>query len=135
MIVGVIAVEGDDINEPISDAARSLLDGHIVLSRKLASAGDYPAIDVVDSISRLAQDIAPGDQLAAIAKIRELLATHRHHEDMISIGAYQSGTNPSVDAAIAMRDKIRQYVCQGVDEYCSSASARETLLELVRRIP
>ncbi len=130
-----VLVEGDDINEPISDAARSLLDGHIVLSRKLASAGDYPAIDVVDSISRLAQDIAADDQLAAITKIRELLATHRHHEDMISIGAYQSGTNPSVDAAIAMRDKIRQYVCQGVDEYCSSASARETLLELVRRIP
>lgn len=130
-----VLVEGDDINEPISDAARSLLDGHIVLSRKLAAAGDYPAIDVVDSISRLAQDIAPGDQLAAIARIRELLAAYRHHEDMISIGAYRPGSNASVDAAMEMRDEIRRYLCQSVDEFCSPASARETLLDLVRQIP
>ena len=130
-----VLVEGDDINEPISDAARSLLDGHIVLSRKLASAGDYPAIDIVDTISRLAQDIAPQEQLAAIAKVRGLLAEYRHHEDIISIGAYRPGSNPSVDAAISMRDQIRRYLCQDVDELCSSASTIETLLDLTRHIP
>ena len=106
-----------------------------MLSRKLASAGDYPAIDIVDSMSRLAQDIAPQEQMAAIAKVRGLLAEYRHHEDIISIGAYRPGSNPSVDAAITMRDQIRRYLCQGVDELCSPASARETLLDLTRHMP
>ena len=89
-----VLVEGDDFNEPISDAARGILDGHIILSRKLANLGHFPAIDTLDSISRVMGKVIFDDHLKAARKIKELLATYRMSEDLISIGAYQKGTNP-----------------------------------------
>jgi FliI/YscN family ATPase len=129
-----VLVEGDNLNEPISDAVRSLLDGHVVLARKLASAGLYPAVDLLDSISRLAPLVADRPQLEAITKIRELLAAYRDHEDLIAVGAYRPGSNPTVDTAIRMRDAIAQYVRQGLEQACTAPLAREALFALVKQI-
>src|SRR5947199_1142116 len=104
-----VLVEGDDMNEPVSDTVRGLLDGHIVLSRRLASQAHWPAIHVLESISRLFPEIVPPEQRAAAQTTRELLAAYRDHEDLISIGAYRPGANPTVDAAIAMRDEIHHF--------------------------
>ncbi|MBW8885280.1 MAG: FliI/YscN family ATPase, partial [Planctomycetia bacterium] len=109
-----VLVEGDDTNEPVSDTVRGLLDGHIMLSRRLASQAHWPAIDVLESISRLFPDITPPEQRAAAQTIRELLAAYRDHEDLISIGAYRPGANPTVDAAMAMRDEINRYLRQAI---------------------
>ena len=89
-----VLVEGDDMNEPVADAVRSILDGHIVLSRKLANANIFPAIDVLDSISRLYLDVCTEDQVRSVTEARDLLAIYRHNEDLISVGAYAKGTNP-----------------------------------------
>jgi flagellum-specific ATP synthase len=128
-----VLVEGDDVNEPVSDTVRGLLDGHIILSRRLASQAHYPAIDVLDSISRLFTDIASREQQAAAQTVRELLAAYREHEDLISIGAYRSGANPAVDAAIVMRDEIHQFLRQAVSDGSSVESARSQLLQLAQR--
>jgi len=128
-----VLVEGDDTNEPISDTVRGLLDGHIVLSRKIASRGHYPAIDVLDSISRLMPVLTPPAQQQAIMEIRELLTVYREHEDLISIGAYRSGSNPTVDAAIAAREEIDRFLRQAVNEQCSVEQARNDLLQLAAR--
>ena len=128
-----VLVEGDDANEPVSDTVRGLLDGHIVLSRRLASQAHYPAIDVLESISRLFTDIASREQQAAAQTVRELLAAYREHEDLISIGAYRSGANPTVDAAIVMRDEIHQFLRQAVTDGSSVESARGQLLQLAQR--
>jgi flagellum-specific ATP synthase len=125
-----VLVEGDDSNEPISDAVRGLLDGHTWLSRRLAGRGHYPAIDILESLSRLMPAVAPREQLDAAARIRELLASYRDHEDLISIGAYRRGSNPVVDLAIDLRDEINAYLCQRVAEPSSVAAAREALLQL-----
>lgn len=113
-----VLVEGDDFNEPISDSARGILDGHIMLSRRLASMGHFPAIDTLESISRVMSKIVFDDHLAAARKIKELLATYRESEDLISIGAYQKGTNPKTDKAIEMYDKIVDFLKQ--DNYHST---------------
>jgi flagellum-specific ATP synthase len=128
-----VLVEGDDTNEPISDAVRGLLDGHTVLSRKLASQGHYPAIDMLDSISRLMVDVTPAEQQAAALLVRQLLAAYRDHEDLISIGAYRHGSNPTVDVAIAMREEINQYLRQSIGESCDLATARQRLVQLAQR--
>lgn len=128
-----VLVEGDDTNEPISDTVRGLLDGHIVLSRKLASQGHYPAIDVLESISRLATVVTTDEQRAASRTIRRLLAAYREHEDLISIGAYRSGANPDVDAAIAMRPALEQYLQQDVNESASFAEHSAALIQLASR--
>ena len=107
-----VLVEGDDLNEPISDAVRGILDGHIVLSRKLAQQGHFPAIDILASISRLMTDITPREHRQAAMGIRKLLATYQQAEDLIAIGAYQSGTNPAVDTAIRLQTPIRQFLQQ-----------------------
>ncbi len=111
-----VLVEADDINDPISDASRGILDGHVVLSRKLASMGHYPAIDVLESISRVRNDVIDLDHYEAAAKIQEMLAAYRNSEDLISVGAYQRGVNPQVDRAIAMNDRINQFLRQRIDE-------------------
>jgi flagellum-specific ATP synthase len=111
-----VLVDGDDMNEPIADAVRSILDGHAVLSRDLAHAGHYPAIDVLQSVSRLATEIAPPESLSAANDLRRLLAAYRDKEDLISIGAYQPGGDPDVDAAIAMRGEIDAFLRQRVEE-------------------
>ena len=128
-----VLVEGDDTNEPVSDCVRGLLDGHIVLSRKLASQGHYPAIDVLESISRLFQDIVPAEQAAAAQTVRELLAAYRDHEDLISIGAYRAGANSTVDMAIAMREEISRFLKQAVQDSSSVEAARGELLRLVQK--
>jgi flagellum-specific ATP synthase len=128
-----VLVEGDDTNEPVSDAVRGLLDGHVILSRRLAAQAHYPAIDVLESISRLFADIVSPEQQQAAQTVRELLAAYREHEDLISIGAYRSGANPAVDAAIVMRDEINKFLRQAVADGSSVESACTQLMQLAQR--
>src|SRR5262245_31489687 len=128
-----VLVEGDDTNEPVSDTVRGLLDGHIVLSRRLAAQAHWPAIDVLESISRLFPEIALPEQQNAAQTVRELLAAYREHEDLISIGAYRTGASPAVDAAIAMRDEISRYLRQAIAERSDVDAARSELLKLAQR--
>jgi flagellum-specific ATP synthase len=107
-----VLVEGDDMNEPIADAVRSILDGHIVLSRALAARNHYPCIDVLHSASRLFSQVASASQAAAAGRVRELLATYERSEDLINIGAYQKGSNPRVDEAIEYHDRITGFLRQ-----------------------
>jgi FliI/YscN family ATPase len=109
-----VLVEGDDETEPVSDTMRGLLDGHIWLSRKLAGRGHFPAVDVLSSISRLMNEIAAPQHRSAAMLIRQLLAAHSEHEDLISIGAYRRGTQRAVDAAIDMRDAIEEFLKQPI---------------------
>jgi flagellum-specific ATP synthase len=111
-----VLVEGDDMNEPISDTVRGILDGHIVLSRALASANHYPAIDVLSSISRVMRDIVSPEHYASAGHIKNLLAVYREAQDLINIGAYKKGSNPEIDEAIAQNGKIKEFLRQGVDE-------------------
>jgi FliI/YscN family ATPase len=104
-----VLVEGDDFNEPICDAVRAILDGHIVLSRQLGAAGHYPAIDVLQSVSRLAPRLYTPDQSQAAMKIREAMATHQRSEDLINLGAYASGANPKLDAAIRLQPQLMNF--------------------------
>jgi len=125
-----VLVEADDPNEPISDAVRGLLDGHIWLSRKLASRGHYPAVDVLESLSRLMPDVTSDEHGQAAVVIRQLLASYRDHEDLISIGAYRRGANPAVDVAIEMQERINAYLRQRVAERSTIEKACTALLEL-----
>lgn len=111
-----VLVEGDDENEPVADTVRGLLDGHIWLSRKLASRGHYPAVDVLASISRLMNDVASEEHKSAAQMIRRLLAAYAEHEDLLSIGAYRRGTNRVVDVAVEMRDAFEELFRQHVDQ-------------------
>ncbi len=111
-----VLVEGDDFNEPICDAVRAILDGHITLARDLGAAGHYPAISVLDSVSRLQSRLATPAQSDYARKIREALALYRHSEDLINLGAYVSGSNPKLDAVIRSRNEITRFLCQGPAE-------------------
>ncbi len=108
-----VLVEGDDLNEPISDATRGILDGHIVLSRRLAGKGHFPAIEVLDSVSRVMSDIVPDEQIAMAAEVRDIIATYRDNEDLITIGAYKPGQNPKVDRAVQKIDAVNALLKQG----------------------
>jgi flagellum-specific ATP synthase len=107
-----VLVEGDDPNEPISDALRGLLDGHILLSRNVASRGRYPAIDILSSLSRLQYQLMPPESRAAADSIRHAMAIYRDNEDLIQIGAYPRGTNPQIDWAIQQRPLIESFLTQ-----------------------
>ena len=111
-----VLVEGDDTNEPIADALRSILDGHINLTRDLAAQNHYPAIDVLTSISRVMDDIIDADQRQYANKLKETMATYRKAEDLINIGAYVNGSNPKIDYAIEMIEKINGYLKQEIDQ-------------------
>jgi flagellum-specific ATP synthase len=111
-----VLVEGDDMNEPIGDAARSILDGHIVLSRHLAHANHYPSIDVLESISRVQSTILSKPRQTVTREVRALLAAYREAKDLIEIGAYVPGTNPTVDRAVAQRDAVNGFLQQGLHE-------------------
>jgi len=125
-----VLVDGDDMNEPIADAVRSILDGHVVLSRDLAHANHYPAIDVLASVSRLTTEIQPPESIAAAAELRRLMAAYRDKEDLIAIGAYQPGGDPTVDTAIALRPDLDTFLCQRPDERSDLTDADQRLLEL-----
>jgi len=111
-----VLVEGDDMNDPIADAARSILDGHIVLSRRLASSGHYPPVDVLESVSRVMPVITTGDHRKAAQKVLDVLSTYREAEDLINIGAYVKGSNPKIDDALNRIETIRTFLRQESDE-------------------
>jgi flagellum-specific ATP synthase len=125
-----VLVEGDDMNEPVADAVRGLLDGHIVLSRELAWRNHYPAISVLESMSRLLPSLASNEQLEAATQVRELLSAYQKAEDLINIGAYTKGTNPKIDLAINKYELINFYLQQGFEERISRESAVRELVSL-----
>jgi flagellum-specific ATP synthase len=127
-----ILVEGDDMNEPIADAARSILDGHVVLTRELAARNHYPPVDVLQSVSRLMLDVTDPEHQAAAARVREALAAHREVEDLLNIGAYVPGSNPRVDQALRHLEGILGFLRQGIAE---GTDYRATLEHLARLVP
>jgi len=128
-----VLVDGDDLNEPVSDAVRGILDGHIVLSRSLAAANHYPAIDVLNSVSRLMPDITSEEHRAHAGMFRDLLAAYRQAEDLINIGAYVPGSNPRVDEAISAYQSIVDFLCQDINEYSEYGSTIERLKAIVNK--
>lgn len=126
-----VLVEGDDMNEPIADAARSILDGHVVLSRRLATSGHFPSIEVLDSISRVEPAITTPDQRALTAEVRRLLAAYRDTRDLIEIGAYVAGANPLVDRAVRLKDRIDGFLRQDKSVTPPAAEAWRLLAEAV----
>lgn len=125
-----VLVEGDDMNEPIADAARGILDGHIVLSRKLASLSHYPAIDVLESISRVRGDVVGKEHIMAARHIQELLAVYKSAEDLINVGAYQSGTNKKLDRAVALIDQINDFLKQNTDYHADFTATINELMAI-----
>ncbi len=113
-----VLVEGDDFNEPISDAVRSILDGHVALSRRQASLNQYPAVDYIDSISRLMKDVCTEEEIDLAGRVRELYATYRESEDLINIGAYVKGSNARIDLAISKFDALNELFRQKIHEQC-----------------
>jgi flagellum-specific ATP synthase len=126
-----VLVEGDDFNEPVSDAVRSILDGHISLSRRLASRNQYPAIDVPDSISRLAKDVTTEEEQALAGEVRELLSVYREAEDLINIGAYVKGSNPGIDRAIDKHELLNDFFKQAIMELSDHEQAVLRLKEIL----
>jgi flagellum-specific ATP synthase len=124
-----VLVDGDDLNEPISDAVRGILDGHIVLSRALANKNHYPAIDVLSSISRLMNDVISESHKELAAKVKSLISVYSEAEDLINLGAYVKGSNPRIDEALIYIDEIRKFLIQDVDE---KVDFEETLRQLKR---
>ncbi|MCX5815039.1 MAG: FliI/YscN family ATPase [Proteobacteria bacterium] len=122
-----VLVEGDDLDDPIADAARSILDGHVVLSRKLADMNQYPPIDVLKSISRTMKDIVPGEQTEYAGRIIGILSEYERAEDLINIGAYNPGSNEKIDYSISMMDKVRTFLTQGVDEKVTLEDSRNSM--------
>ena len=111
-----VLVEADDMNDPIADAVRSILDGHLVLTRELATQNHYPAIDVLESVSRLVRDLTTPEQQKLAATAREMMAIHRKNQDLINIGAYPPGSSSAIDRAIQLHEPLREFLRQGVDE-------------------
>ncbi|GAB2721909.1 flagellar protein export ATPase FliI [Paenibacillus thermoaerophilus] len=124
-----VLVDGDDMNEPIADAVRGILDGHIVLDRSLANRGHFPAINVLASVSRVMREIVPEEQNAAADELKRMLAVYRDAEDLIHIGAYQHGSNPQIDRAIQYMDEINAFTRQRTDEKVDYAQSVERLIQ------
>jgi len=122
-----VLVEGDDFNEPISDAVRAILDGHIILSRELGASGHYPAIDVLQSVSRLAARLASPEQKLAMQTVRETMSAYQRSEDLINLGAYAGGSNPQLDAAIRVRPQLLDFLRQ---DAAANAPFEQTLAQL-----
>ncbi|MCQ2540871.1 MAG: flagellar protein export ATPase FliI [Lachnospiraceae bacterium] len=125
-----VLVDGDDFNEPITDTARSILDGHIMLSRKLAHKNHYPAVDVLQSISRCMSMVATKEHKAAAGKLKNVLATYQEAEDLINIGAYKKGSNPNIDFAISKIDAVNDFLLQEVDTKFTFEESLEQLSSL-----
>ncbi|MEA2030425.1 MAG: FliI/YscN family ATPase [candidate division Zixibacteria bacterium] len=126
-----ILVEGDDFNEPISDAARSILDGHVTLSRRLAARNQYPAVDVLDSISRLMKEVSTEDELIVAGKVREILSIYRENEDLINIGAYAKGSNAKIDDAISKIEPLENCFRQRIFELADHQESLKQLKDIV----
>jgi flagellum-specific ATP synthase len=129
-----VLVEGDDMNEPIGDTCRAILDGHMVLSRRLATAGHFPSIDVLESISRVSGAVTNGAQKLASTEFRQLQAAYRDARDLVEIGAYVAGTNPQVDRAIALRDASEAFLRQRIDEPAPLDASWSQLEQLVNTV-
>ena len=125
-----VLVEGDDMTEPVADAAKGILDGHIVLSRKLAERNHFPAIDILASISRVADQISDPNHLKARRHMSRLLSAYKEAEELIAIGAYARGSNPEVDAAIALKPVLEKFLCQGQYERAELPYTLRALVEL-----
>lgn len=130
-----VLVEGDDMTDPIADAVKGILDGHIVLSRSLADRGVFPAIDVLRSISRIAPDIAPADQLADVARVRDLLAAHEEAADLLRIGAYVPGSDPRIDAARVVLPRVDALVKQSPGEHVGRIESVAAVKALLAGLP
>ncbi len=130
-----VLVEADDMNDPIADSVRSILDGHIVLSRELATRNHYPAIDVLESVSRLNRDLLSREQLALTGRAREHLAVHRKNQDLISIGAYPAGSSPAIDEAIRLDEPLKRYLTQDIREEVTLNECWASLAELLIKPP
>ncbi len=135
-ITGVytVLVEGDDFNEPVADAVRSILDGHIVLTRDLATAGHFPAVDVLESVSRLRDRVLPVPSQRVMREIQRLMACYRDKEDLIAVGAYQEGTDAQVDLAICMRPTISDFLRQDPDDLSDWNETLASIAEVSRSI-
>ncbi len=129
-----VLVEGDDFNEPICDAVRGIVDGHIILSRELGSAGHYPAIDVLQSVSRLANQISTPEQKESARSIREAMASYRRSEDLIRLGAYASGSDPALDAAIRVRPQLEGFLKQDSHQRVDLAETLYQMKQLASQI-
>ena len=129
-----VLVDGDDHNEPIADAARSILDGHVVLDRKLATAGHFPTIDVLESVSRVASRVTDKEQRALATALRRVLAAHRDAKELIEVGAYQPGANPEVDAAVAGLPAINDFLRQDIHDITPGPEAWARLAALVAQL-
>ena len=130
-----VLTEGDDWNDPISDCVRSILDGHILLSRKLASENQYPAVEVLESLSRLQSDLVTPEQQQTVAAARQVLAIHRQYRELLDIGAYKSGTNPQLDRALEIHPKLMEFLRQPISEKTPLAKTFETLFALLTAAP
>jgi flagellum-specific ATP synthase len=128
-----ILVEGDDMDEPVSDTVRGILDGHVVLSRRLAQRSHYPAVDVLDSVSRLAIRVAPPEIQSAAEYVRRLLAVYAEAEDLINVGAYVAGTNREIDEALEKLPAINAFLRQAISERTTIEDTRAQLLEIAGR--
>jgi flagellum-specific ATP synthase len=122
-----VLVEADDMNDPIADAVRSILDGHVVLTRELATQNHYPAIDVLESVSRLTRDLTTGEQQKLTARGREALATYRKNQDLINIGAYPAGTNAAIDLSIHLHEPMKAFLRQAINEGFSAEQSWSAL--------
>lgn len=131
--VYTVLVDGDDITEPITDAVRGILDGHIMLSRDLASAGRYPAIDILGSVSRTMPAVVSADHARQSARLRSWMAALKSHEDLLSVGAYVPGSHPVLDEALSRREAIDAFLCQRPDTLCGFADASAALAAVVDR--
>ncbi|HLX45790.1 MAG TPA: FliI/YscN family ATPase [Bryobacteraceae bacterium] len=130
-----VLVEGDDFNEPICDAARGILDGHLILSRDLAAAGHYPAIDILSSISRLANKVTTPEEIQAAQRVREALALYQQSSDLIQLGAHVQGANPKLDQSIRIRPQIIDYLRQDAEKFSTLNETRDGLFMLARQLP
>ncbi|HKJ95937.1 MAG TPA: flagellar protein export ATPase FliI [Gammaproteobacteria bacterium] len=126
-----VLAEGDDQNDPIADAARAILDGHIVLSRQLAESGHYPAIDIEASASRAMLNIVSPEHMKAVQRFRNLYSTYRQNQDLINVGAYQSGSDPRVDEAIAYHEQLQRFLRQDLDEAVKWRDSVDELADLL----
>jgi len=129
-----VLVEGDDFNEPICDATRGILDGHVILSRELASSGHYPAIDVLNSVSRLSSKVTAKEEILAAQKVREALALYQHSADLIQLGAHVQGANPRLDTSIRLRPQILDFLRQDSESFSPIEQTKDGLFTLAKQL-